>query len=141
MLRAMSNRAPRARRLVDLILDALNGHDRETLHAIVHPDYSLRVRSGILEGRSYSGPDGVRDYLRDIDEGFVNTDWVLEELRTTLPSGSVFVSFRFTARARTTKVPVSRLVAQIWSFRDDRIWRNVSYESRADALTAAWLAE
>ena len=68
------------RTLIASMLDALNGHDPDAMLEMVHPDYEFHARFAALEGRVYRGPTGFHDYFRDIDDGFEDLRWELDEV-------------------------------------------------------------
>ena len=124
--------------LAAALVDALNEHDAAALHALVHPDYEFYSRLVAVEGRAYRGREGFVDYFRDLDEGFTDARWNLDEI-VGGRGDDVMVVFRFTARGRESRTPVDVLLPQVWTFRDGRVWRNVIYASRTEALDAVGL--
>ena len=129
------------RSLIASIVDALNRHDPDAMRELVHPDYEFHARFAALEGRVYRGPRGFHDYFRDLDDGFEDLRWELDELVQPPDEANLFAAFRFTARGRGSGIPIDMSVHQVWAFRDGLAWRNVSYASKAEALEAAGLAK
>ena len=123
------------------MLDALNAHDPDAMRELVHPDYAFHARFAALEGRVYRGPTGFHDYFRDLDDGFEDLRWELDEIMQPPDETKLFAAFRFTARGRGGGVPIDTSVYQVWTFRDGLAWRTVSYASEAEALEAAGLSE
>ncbi len=126
--------------LAAALVDALNERNADALLAVVHPDYEFYSRLVAVEGRAYRGRQGFLNYFRDLDEGFTDVRWNLEEI-VGGRGDDVMVVFRFTAHGRESRTPVDVLAPQVWTFRDGRVWRNVIYASRTEALEAAGLAE
>jgi ketosteroid isomerase-like protein len=110
--------------------------DADALLAVVHPAYEFRSRLVSVEGRAYTGPDGFHEYFRDLDEGFTDITWELEEV-VGLPSDQAIVTFRLRATGRGSGIPVDFTTHQLWTFRDGKVWRNDVYGSREEALAAS----
>jgi len=126
--------------LVAVVAHALNERDPDALFERVDPDFEFHSRVMAVEGRVYRGRDGFRDYFRDIDESFTDARWSFDEV-VGRSGDEVMVVFRFTARGLESGVPVETLSAQVWTFRDGKVWRNVVFASREEALEAAGLSE
>ncbi len=126
--------------LAAAVADALNDRNADALLALVNPDYEFHSRLVAVEGRPYRGREGFLDYFRDLDEGFTDVHWDLDEI-VGGRGDDVLVVFRFTARGRQSGTPVDVLGPQVWTFRDGTVWRNVIYASKAEALEAAGLSE
>ena len=126
--------------LAAALADALNERNADALLAVVHPDYEFHSRLVAVEGRVYRGREGFLDYFRDLDEGFTDVRWDLDEV-VGRRGDDVLVVFRFTARGRESGTPVDMFAPQVWTFRDGRVWRNVIYASRSEALEAVGVRE
>jgi ketosteroid isomerase-like protein len=126
-------------KLAAAVLDALNGRDSDALLALIHPDYEFHSRFAAVERGTYRGPEGIRDYFRDLEEGFADAHWELREV-VDAPGDEVVTVFQFIARGRKSGVPVDLLTPMVWTFRDGKVWRNVIYPSKAEALKAAGLS-
>ena len=107
-------------RLAAAVADALNGRNADALLALVHADYEFHSRLVAVEGRVYRGREGFHDYFRDLDEGFTDVRWNLEEI-VGGRGDDVVVVFRFTARGRESGAPVDALTPQVWTFRDGSV--------------------
>ena len=129
-----------AQKIAGSVIDALNRRDPDAMLAFVHPDAEFRARLAAVEGRTYMGLEGFHQYFRDVAETFADPHWALDEL-VGWRGDNLVVAIRFTARGRDSDVPVEVVAPQVWSFRDGRVWRNVTYRSKAEALEAARLSE
>ena len=138
--RAMSGDYVDADELTASVLDALNRLDADALVALIDPHVEFHSRVGAVEGRMYRGAVGFREYFRDVREGFTNPRWELEEVLGRQGDDLVVV-LRFIAHGRETGVPIDVSMPQVWTFRNGKVWRNVVYLSRDDALRAAGLSE
>jgi len=134
------NRVDDAEGFVASALEALNGRDPDALAALGHPDAEFTSVLASTEGRVYRGRDGWRDYFRDIEETFVDFAWGLEEIVGWGGDDLVVVS-RLTGRGRASRAPVEVSLATVWSFREGKPWRGITYSSKDDALEAAGLSE
>jgi ketosteroid isomerase-like protein len=123
-----------------MVADALNERDADALLALVDPGFEFHSRLTAVEGRVYAGPDAFRDYFRDMDESFSDPRWSVEEV-VGGSGDDVMVVFRFTARGRESGTPVDVRTPQVWTMRDGKVWRNVTYTEREEALKAAGLSE
>jgi ketosteroid isomerase-like protein len=124
--------------LATAVGDALTKQDPDALRALADPDFEFQSRFMAVEGRVYRGPNAFRDYFHDIDDSFADPRWSLDEV-VGGQGDDVMVVFRFTAHGRESGTPVDVLSPQVWSFRDGKVWRNVVYGSRAEALEAVGL--
>lgn len=115
---------------------ALNRRDPDALLRLVHPEFEFRSLLAGVEGRAYRGGDGIRRYLRDIDDGFAEVSWELVELLVEEPSRPVII-FRMRAQGRGSDVPFDLETAQVWSFRDGQLVRSDVFRSTEEALDAA----
>jgi ketosteroid isomerase-like protein len=138
--RAMSEEKVEVEKLAASVLDALNRRDPDALLDMVHPDYELHSRLVAVEGNVYKGPEGFREYFRDLEGGFRDFRWEADEIIGE-PPGNVVVVFRFRGRGRESGVPVGGLAAQLWIFRDGKVWRNTVYRTKSEALEAAGRSE
>ena len=126
--------------LAAAIIEAMNARDPDALVALVHPDIEFHSRLVALEGRVYRGRGGLADYFRDIEAAFADARWELDEI-VGWHGNELVVTIRTTARGHESGVPIDVVTPQVWSFREGRAWRNVTYASRAEALEAAGLSE
>jgi ketosteroid isomerase-like protein len=67
-------------RLVRAAIDAYNRRDAEALAAIMSPDVDLRPPVTELWGIAYSGHDGIRRWMADVEDSFVYAQIVPNEL-------------------------------------------------------------
>jgi pimeloyl-ACP methyl ester carboxylesterase/ketosteroid isomerase-like protein len=129
-----------AEALAAAIVAALNARDLDALGSLAHPDIEFHSRLVALEGRVYRGHEGMAEYFRDIDAAFADATWELAEI-VGWHGSDLVVELRTTARGHESGVPIDVVTPQVWSFREGKPWRNVTYSSRAEAVRAAGLAE
>jgi ketosteroid isomerase-like protein len=113
---------------------AFAARDIEAVLALAAPDIELTAVTGEHAGRidPYRGPDGLRQYFRDVAS-------VWEELRLTprefRASGDlILVTGKVSARSRSRTVTGS--TGWIWRVRDGKVVYVRVYASAADAIAA-----
>ena len=122
------------------VLEALNRRDPDALLALCHPDYEFRSQLVAVEGKVYSGPDGMHSYIRDLEDGFTDIHFTMEEIIGTPETGMVAV-IRFQGLGRESGVPIDNPTYQVWTLRDGKPVGNTIYAVKAEALEAAGLSE
>src|ERR1700730_18396575 len=106
---------------------------------LVDPEivWDMSTFPGWLEQQTYSGIEGVNQFLADWGEAW--EDWEVEVERY-LDAGEDVVTFvRQRGRSKATGVPVEMHLGQIWTVRDGRQIRMRMYASPEEALVAAGL--
>jgi ketosteroid isomerase-like protein len=125
--------------LVRGIAAALNARDFEALEAFpLDPDFEFRSLISDSEGSVYRGFDGLREWAADIDDVFEEFRFEVLDVRPAGDEAAV-VMLRIHGRAKTSGAPFDERNAQVWLWRDGRLWRNEAYSNPADALRAAGL--
>ena len=101
------------------------------------PEGEFVSRFAAMEGRSYRGEAGVREYLADIEESWESFEREVEEL---VPAGeAVLAVLRIRAVSRGGRIPVEERIGLGYWVREGRIVRMVSYPSVAEARSAVGL--
>jgi ketosteroid isomerase-like protein len=112
------------------LVEGFEARDEERLLALFSPDVRFWTRVQVLEDRHFEGLDGVRAWLRAVDE-----KWDRYEIRDacycTGEGGQVLVSGRLSLRYRGDTYAQSRAVQWVLTM-DDRS-RIVSFRSFRDA--------
>lgn len=117
------------------VLAAANRADVEGVLAVVHPEVELAPRlAGALEGRTYQGRDGIREYLADLTEAWASFEW--EPERYIDEGDHVAVPCRFRAVGRGSEVPVEVQATLVCTVEGGKLRRVVSYVDEGDALEA-----
>jgi ketosteroid isomerase-like protein len=102
------------------------------------PEVELHSRFAGLGGEPYRGPEGMRQWLADIQENFERFAPWYDELYAAAGERVVAcggISFR----ARESGVDMSQRMGWIFEFQADALHRLLFYASAADALEAAGL--
>lgn len=96
---------------------------------------ALVIDSGIPDGGSYAGLDGVREYMLLFLEPWETIRIAGESFEEV--GDSILVAVRQTGIGRGSGVPVDQRYFQLWTFRDDRVIRLEVIFNRQEALEAA----
>jgi ketosteroid isomerase-like protein len=125
--------------LVRIGVDAANREDIPTIIALSHPDIEFVALVADVEGRTYHGYDGIRQYFVDMHDAWTESDYELEDL---IDAGSdhVVALVRWRAAGRTSGIQADEPLAAAYSFRDGRVYRMSVFQSRADALRSVGLS-
>ncbi len=123
-------------------IEAYNRGDVETILDIHHPAVEWRPALQVLLGGKaavYRGHDGIREFLRDLDESFSEGHIEIREIRDL--GDRLLAEGRWLLRGREsgaeTEAPLSFLV----DFERGKVSSAVTYLDRNEALEAAGLRE
>jgi ketosteroid isomerase-like protein len=117
-------------------MDALNARDFETLAdlSFYHPEGEFHSLLAGVEGEVYvGGVEGLRKWAEDVDATWENFHAEVLEIHE-LGDEQAVVVFRATGRAKASGIPLDWRVAQVWTWREGKLWRNVSYTDPSEAL-------
>ena len=120
-------------------IEAFNRRDLDAFLALADPDVVGISRVLAIEGDSYRGHDGTREWWRDLLGVFpdfkIEVVWVRD-------AGDVTVSeLRNRAHGEDGAAPLEEFVWQVSEWRDGRVVRWQMYESEQEAIEAAGLPE
>jgi ketosteroid isomerase-like protein len=113
--------------------------DTAAAFALLDADHELVPYMTSLEGTSFRGEQGYREWLERLDEAWESWEAVPEELRE-IDNARVLVTYRFTARSRLG-MPIDEQLAWIITVRNRRLTRTEAYSSVQEALKAVGLEE
>jgi ketosteroid isomerase-like protein len=116
---------------------AFNDRDFDGMAAELNEDAELYPLRAQLEGKSYRGPEGVREMFADFDEDWEELRIEIDEMRDV--DDEVVVICRLRSRGRTSGVDLEVPIGFVWRFRDGKAVYARSYSEPADALRAAGL--
>ncbi len=113
----------------------------DDLYALLDPDVEWVPVTAILEGRSYHGHEGVREWIEDMKR-----DWEAFEARPAdfrdLDDDRVLALGSWRARGRGGDVPLDfPRAAWLGQYRGGKLVRMQTFTERKDALEAAGLSE
>ena len=120
---------------VALSFEAFNARDVDLLLSVTHPHCEWFPFRAQLEGISYQGHQGVRRFVRDMDE-----DWetfTIDPVELTARDDVVVAMGHVTGRSRETGLEMDFMAGFVFQLRDDLIQRIRSYSDPAEAREAA----
>lgn len=110
--------------------------DFETVNALFDPDHELVSLISAVEGRSFVGARGFREWLADIDATWDSWDAEMGEIQD-VGGERVLAAFTFLGHSRGAGVALERPSWFVSTVRDGKLVRTESYESESQALEAA----
>ena len=118
------------------VMDAINARDFDALASVpFDEEFEFHSRISVSEGDTYRGMDGLREWAADVDEVFEDFHAAVTEVQAA--DDRAVVVFHVTGRARGSGVPLDVRLAQVWTWREGKLWRNVAYSDREEAMRAA----
>ncbi len=125
---------------VDLATDALNGRDFEALASVFHPELEHHSAFGAVEGDVYRGIDGQRKRWDNVTSTWDGFRIEVAQVHD-VDDERVVVVLRLTGEAKASRLPLNTCVGQVWTWREGRVWRIVTYTNPSDALEAVGLEQ
>jgi ketosteroid isomerase-like protein len=114
---------------------AINARDIDAYLACCTEDVELLLP---MVGAQYRGPDGVKQFLADIED--IGPDFLIEVQRVQATSaGSVLALLRISATGRASGIATEAKTGNVYDFTDGRISRIRIFLDRDAALQAAGL--
>jgi len=142
------NRLPARLRLRQAILkravqrsyNAFGRGDLAALQGMYHPDCELDFShyENFIGGPLCHGHEGLRHFLRDLEESWSNTHYELTELRFI--GDRALASCHHHSRGRYTGIEFERDFSQVGEVRDGLILRVDNYTNRDEALSELGLS-
>jgi ketosteroid isomerase-like protein len=122
-------------------VDALNRLDLDAYADLCTVDYEwFPVLGGTVEGRSFRGREGIKEYFGQLGDTWEEFRFVADELRDL--GDSVLALGRLEGRGRGSGVQVVLPIGAIGDYRADNIcWRFRAFSDHAEALRAAGLEQ
>jgi ketosteroid isomerase-like protein len=114
--------------------------DFDTINALYHPDHVFVAAISGVEGRSYRGAKGFRDYLREMDEVWTGRESRLDRVEV-IDAERVMWAGVNSGRSQHAGVPQEWPFANVSTIRDGKMVATVNYGSVEKALEAVGLAE
>lgn len=126
---------------VDLVRKAMDAWNREDMEALIalsdaHVEF-VSIFAG-MEGRTYRGYDGLREYFTDMRDTWTEFHRDIEKM-IDADDDQVVVFFRLRGTARASGVPVDEQVTTVFELKAGRLYRMVVFRNREEALAAAGL--
>jgi ketosteroid isomerase-like protein len=121
--------------LVRAFADAITDRDVEWALELCHPEVELFSLMAQLDASPYRGYAGIRRYFRDVDATW--DEWRVDvEQLVPAPDGRVVIVMSTHMRGKSSGLPFTQRVANLWEFRDDKLWRATLYRDPAEAVRA-----
>jgi ketosteroid isomerase-like protein len=116
--------------------DAITERDLDAALEVCHPEIEFFSLLAQLEAKPYHGHPGIRRYFEDVAATW--DEWRVEvEQLVAAPDGRVAIVMSTHMRGKGSGLQFAERVANVWQFRDERLWRATLYRNPADALRAA----
>jgi ketosteroid isomerase-like protein len=119
--------------LVRGFADAITERDLEGALELCHPEIEFFSLLAQLEARPFRGFAGIRRYFQDIDATWDEWRVEVEQLRSA-PDGRVAIVMSTHMRGKGSGLPFAQRVANVWEFKDEKLWRATMYRDPAEAL-------
>jgi ketosteroid isomerase-like protein len=120
---------------VQAFADAITERDVEAGLALCHPEVEFYSLLAQLEANPYHGHAGIRRYFKDLDATW--EEWRVEvEQLVAAPDGRVAIVMSTHMRGVGSGLPFAERVANVWEFKDEKLWRATLHRDPADALRA-----
>jgi ketosteroid isomerase-like protein len=123
-------------------VDAYNRRDIDAFLEIFDPMVETHPLNLAMFGQAatvYRGHDGIRRFIRDVDE--VLPEMQVEPVEIRDLGERIFASGRLHARGRASGAESESPVSWLVDFKNGRVIRMRDYLTRAEALEAAGLSE
>jgi ketosteroid isomerase-like protein len=119
--------------VVQAFADAITERDLEAALECCHPEIEFFSLMAQLEARPYRGFAGIRRYFKDIDATW--DEWRVDvEQLSAAPDGRVVIVMSTHMCGRGSGLPFTERVANVWAFKDEKLWRATLYRDSAEAL-------
>jgi ketosteroid isomerase-like protein len=135
---ALGRIAPNLARLLPMVKHGRPDLDKlvSILDAAVVWDVS---RSSFPDAGVYQGIEGVREWVRGLDDAFEEMHY--ETVAAREQGDRIAVLTRVRGHGASTKIDIEYSFAQVWTFRNRKLIRMDRYDSWNEALTAARVAQ
>jgi ketosteroid isomerase-like protein len=117
--------------VVRAFADAITERDVEAAVALCHPEIEFFSLMAQLEARPYRGFAGIRRYFSEIDATWEEWRVDVEQLLST-PDGRVAIVMSTHMRGTGSGLPLAERVANVWEFKDEKLWRATLYRDPAE---------
>ena len=109
--------------------------DFETVNALYHPDHELVTPLSRLEGATYEGKAGFREWFSSRDEDWDALTFQLEEA-VRVDDDRVLVAARFTGRGKRGGVRIEEVQGLVMTVREGKVVRTEAFSTVEDAVAA-----
>jgi ketosteroid isomerase-like protein len=116
---------PRGEEVLRRTYEALVRRDLAVLDELAHPDFEMDLTERVLNPATYHGPEGLLQFLGEIDELWASMDIAVE--RVIEHGDEVLAVLLVTLTGRGSGVQMESRIAQRWTLRDGKLWRMKLY--------------
>jgi ketosteroid isomerase-like protein len=116
--------------------EAITDRDLEAALELCHPEIEFFSLMAQLEASPYRGLAGIRRYFKEIDATWDEWRVEVERLLST-PDGRVVIVMSTHMRGKESGLPFAQRVANVWEFKDEKLWRATLHRDPAEAVAAA----
>lgn len=109
--------------------------DFETVNALYHRDHELVTPLSRLEGASYDGMEGFREWFSSRVEDWDELAFELEGA-ARIDAERVLVAARFSGRGKRGGVRIEEVQGQVMTVRDGRVVRTEAFSTVDEAIAA-----
>jgi ketosteroid isomerase-like protein len=109
--------------------------DLATVNVLYHPDHELVTPLSRLEGTSYRGAAGFREWFTSRPDDWDSMTFRLDEARA-IDESRVLLATTFTGHSRRGGVPVVQEQGLVMTVRDGKVTRTEAYNSVDEAPSA-----
>jgi ketosteroid isomerase-like protein len=131
---------PDKREQIQASTEALNAWDFDALADVFHPELEHRSVFAAVEGDVYHGIEGQRKRWENVHTTWDDFSIAVVEVHD-VDDGHAVVVLRLFGTAKASGIPLDKLLGQVWTWRDGKVWRIVTYTEPRDALEAAGLKQ
>jgi ketosteroid isomerase-like protein len=110
---------PRGEEVLRRTYDALGRRDFEALQDLSNPDFEMDLTERVLNPATYRGPEGLRQFLSEIDELWASMDIAVE--RVIERGDELLAVLVVTLKGRGSGVEIENRIAQRWTLRDGEL--------------------
>ena len=119
--------------VVQAFADAITERNLEAALELCHPEIEFFSTMSQLEATPYRGLSGIRRYFKEIDASWEEWRVKVEQLLAT-PDGRVVIVMSTHLRGKGSGLPFVQHVANIWEFKDEKLWRATLYRDPGEAM-------
>jgi ketosteroid isomerase-like protein len=130
------------RKQVHAMVDAVNARDFEALAELpFDPEFEYRSAVAAVEGEVYKGgAQGLRKWAESVDEAFDGFHAEVVEVHE-VGEEQALVVFHVAGTAKASGFRLDERLAQVWTWRNGKLWRNEAYADPKEAFEAVGLHE
>jgi ketosteroid isomerase-like protein len=130
--------ATESERRVCRFSEAVTRRDTEGAVRECHPEIRFFSVLATVEGRTFEGHDGIRDYLDSVAAAWEEWRVELDEVREG-PDGRVAMDMTMHVSGKGSGVTLDRRFGHVWTIRDGLLWECTTYDDPRDAFESVGL--